>query len=146
MWALPLSEAQAAGTELARRLVFAPPGRPFPARRPRIETVGSARRLAPAVRDLDVLVVIPRAWEPRLGEVLASAQLAPRARGDRLVLAAPGVCGPRRRSLVCRAGGRAFAVDLFLATRAERPFALFHLTGPREYNIRCRAAAKRRGW
>jgi DNA polymerase/3'-5' exonuclease PolX len=39
------------------------------------------------------------------------------------------------------------ALDLFLATPAELPFALFHLTSPRAYVIRIRAFAKKvRGW
>ena len=62
--------------------------------------------------------------------------------------------GPRRRSLVLRrpaaaAGGRPrhYHVDLFLALESERPYALYHLTGPRSYNIRIRAYVKRaHGW
>ncbi|HVE13100.1 MAG TPA: hypothetical protein VNI01_06880 [Elusimicrobiota bacterium] len=143
---LPLGDALAACAELERRLVFVPQGPPFPAPAARVVRVGSVRRRAPEVGDLDLLVVLPRAWEPRIGEVLAAARFAPRRRGDRLALGATLAVGARQRRLACRVGGRAISVDLFAATRAERPFALFHLTGPREYNIRTRAAAKRRGW
>jgi DNA polymerase (family 10) len=39
-----------------------------------------------------------------------------------------------------------YRADLFLATRAERPYALFHYTGPASYNVRVRAHAKRLGF
>ena len=41
---------------------------------------------------------------------------------------------------------RRFPVDLFLVQARELPFALFHYTGSRLYNVRTRAHAKRRGW
>lgn len=36
-------------------------------------------------------------------------------------------------------------LDVFWASPAERPYALFHYTGPRSYNIRTRAYAQRKG-
>lgn len=123
--------------EVVRRLDFGP-GR----RAARAEAVGSVRRGAEPAGDLDFLVVAPRA-DPGL---LAAARLRPRARGDRLELAMTYAQGPRRRSLILRCGRRSFRADLFLAARRERPFALFHYTGPASYNIRTRARAKRRGW
>jgi DNA polymerase/3'-5' exonuclease PolX len=33
-----------------------------------------------------------------------------------------------------------------MTTTAEKPFALFHYSGPATYNIRTRALAKRHGW
>ena len=84
----------------------------------------------------------PISWVARLLAVSRAPRLdAMRwAYGAREV--APAWGGGRRARI--EAGGLAF--DLFLAAPAERPTALFHLTGPRAFNIRTRAAAKRRGW
>ncbi len=54
--------------------------------------------------------------------------------------------GRRRRSFVVRRRGKYYAVDLFLATQEEKPYALFHYTGGKDYNIRVRAHAKRNGY
>ena len=55
--------------------------------------------------------------------------------------------GARRRSLILRADDgahpRHYRCDLFLTTAAEKPYALYHFTGPKAYNIRIRAHAKR---
>lgn len=37
-------------------------------------------------------------------------------------------------------------VDLFVAIGEALPFALYHHTGSKNYNIRTRALAKRKGW
>jgi DNA polymerase (family 10) len=133
-------EAAAQSAELARRLRF---GRP--PRRAEVTPVGSVRRGEPESGDLDFLVVAPRPPP----EFLAGASLAPPRRGESLELAEAYAGGPRRRGLIVRGrwGGRAraYRVDLFLAKPAERPFALFHFTGPAGYNVRVRAHAKRRG-
>jgi DNA polymerase/3'-5' exonuclease PolX len=147
---VPLADAQAVAAEVRRRLVFA--GGDSRPRRLEVVPVGSVRRRAPRVKDLDFLVVLPAAFEGHLDRALASAAFrAPRA-GDRLELADTYSQGARRRSLILheRARGRArarnFRVDLFLATAEERPYALFHFTGSFKYNIRTRAYAKRKGW
>lgn len=144
-----IRDAAALAAEMVRRLDFGASAGASSRKgaRPRVEVVGSVRRGAEPAGDLDFLVVAPRA-APGL---LAAARLRPPRRGDRLSLAATYAQGPRRRSLVlCAAapGGRArcYRADLFLATAAERPFALFHYTGPASYNIRTRARAKRWGW
>lgn len=84
------------------------------------------------MKDLDLLVVMKRGS-------LASLRLEPPPlrtlnRGD------------RRWSMLISDRPRPIQVDLFMARPAELPFALFHLTGPRLYNIRIRAYARRRGW
>lgn len=136
---VPAAEAAAVAAELAARLTFVGPAgrrRRFP-----VVPVGSVRRRAARSKDLDLLVVAPAA--PGL---LASAALRPARPGPpRLAVVAVYAAGARRRSFVVRRGAKYYAVDLFLATPAEKPFALFHFTGPREYNIRVRAHAKRRG-
>ena len=39
-----------------------------------------------------------------------------------------------------------YKIDLFLAKKKELPYMLFHYIGPKSYNIRTRAYAKRKGW
>lgn len=130
-------DGAALAAEVVRRLRFG--GR----RRPEVIPVGSVRRGAARANDLDFLVVAPgAALDPGF---LGAARLARGRPGDRLVLAAAYAQGPRRRGVILCQGARAFRADLFLATPAERPFALFHFTGPAAYNVRTRAAARRRG-
>lgn len=148
--AIPSTVAAAVTDELKARLSFdGPTGR---RRRYPTITVGSVRRSAPRSKDLDVLVVVPD--EGGVRGLLASAELADRrGKADTLTLVESYAAGDRRRSFIVRRavaqqpGGRAkhYAVDLFLATEEEKPFALFHFTGGRDYNIRVRAHAKRAG-
>ena len=135
--------------ELRERLTFVNPAtgrrKKFP-----VIAVGSVRRRAPRSKDIDMLVVAPDelAAARTLREVLPTAALR-EAPGSRLSIADSYASGARRHSFILRrtsAGARRFyAVDLFLATRREKPFALFHFTGGRQYNIRVRAHAKRSG-
>jgi DNA polymerase (family 10) len=146
--AIPSTVAAPVTDELKARLSFDGPTR----RRRRYPTiaVGSVRRSAPRSKDLDVLVVVPD--EGAVRGLLASAELADRrGKADTLTLVESYAAGDRRRSFIVRRapkGGRAkyYAVDLFLATEEEKPFALFHFTGGRDYNIRVRAHAKRAGY
>jgi DNA polymerase (family 10) len=113
----------------------------FSNQRPRLITVGSIRRGEPTAADLDLLVVVPDQADFR--NTLATAYL----RDSPYVITGDRGSGARRRSLVITGPGvRAFQVDLFLVRRQELPFALFHYTGSRQYNIRTRAHAKARGW
>lgn len=142
---MPLATARAVAGEVVRRLRWAPPLGAT------VIAVGSIRRQAPRVADIDLLAVAPRGVGLP-ADFLRSAELRPPRAGDRLSFADTYSNGPRHRALiVARRGagsGRAkhYRLDLFAATRREEPFALFHYTGPRSYNIRTRAHAKRRGW
>jgi DNA polymerase (family 10) len=111
--------------------------------RPRLVLAGSARRGESANVDVDILVVVP-ACAP--ASTLASAHAGANAPfeivGDR-------VSGPRHRIMLVSSAAarlRRFPVDLFLVHAHELPYALFHYTGSRIYNVRTRAHAKRRGW
>ena len=135
---IPRAEAEAVAAEVARRLTLG-------GRRCKATPVGSVRRQAAVSKDLDILAVAPAA------RAAAALGLRPPRRGDRAEVADVYAAGPRRHSLVLRVlspgrPARHYRADVFLATPAERPFALFHFTGSRRYNVRTRAHAKRRGW
>ena len=129
-----LAKALELAAELRRQLRFS-------GGRPRLVTVGSVRRAEPTAVDLDLLVVVPDRAD--FSNTLASARLD----GSPYAITGDRGSGARRRSLVLAGPGvRGFQVDLFLVRKQELPFALFHYTGSRQYNIRTRAHAKARGW
>lgn len=140
---IPYRTAKAVTDELKRRLVFTSPAgrrRKYPT-----VTVGSVRRTAPQSKDLDLLVVVPD--KTHLANVLASARLADNSSAaGALELKESYASGARRRSFVARYKNKYYAIDLFLATQEEKPYALLHYTGGKEYNIRVRAHAKRNGY
>jgi len=143
---IPPATARALAKDFVKYVAF--PGVDPP---PRVAPVGSLRRGGgAAAKDLDFLVVWGGGGKgtPASADVLAAATFPP---GAPLAFARGYGAGARRRSaaVAWRRPGRAALyvdVDLFLATRAEEPFALFHWTGPKAYNVRVRAHAKRRGW
>jgi DNA polymerase/3'-5' exonuclease PolX len=108
-----------------------------------VTAVGSVRRGAPMSSDLDFLLVAAGVPAPRL-------ELQPARRGDRVSVAAVVSAGPRKSRVVLAVAGagatKYYGTDVYTASRAEAPFALFQYTGNRDYNIRVRAHAKRRGW
>lgn len=144
---IPYRTAKSVTDELKRRLVFTSPAgrrRKYPT-----VTVGSVRRTAPQSKDLDLLVVVPD--KTHLANVLASARLADNVSDNSsaagaLELKESYASGARRRSFVARYKNKYYAIDLFLATQEEKPYALLHYTGGKEYNIRVRAHAKRNGY
>jgi DNA polymerase (family 10) len=107
--------------------------------------VGSVRRRARTSKDLDFLVVVPRAAD--VAGALAALRWRP---GAPVAVADTYATGARRRSCILRyrRPGRGYAhyrADFFVCPEAERAFALMHLTGPASYNIRLRARAKAAG-
>lgn len=113
----------------------------------RVQPVGSIRRRRPTHKDLDFLVEVPSiAAAERATVQLLSVPRSKAAVVDTYLR------GPRRRSMVLayRAPGakkpKHYRVDLFFTTTKELPYALFHYTGSKAYNIRTRAHAKRKGW
>ena len=147
---VPLAAAQAVMAEVKRRIVFdfTPEGDARPLRL-EVLPVGSVRRQAPSVKDMDFLIVVPVEHGARLERALASIALRPPRAGDRVEIADTYAAGARRRSLVLRVAGRPtkhYRSDLFVTSADEKPYALFHYTGSKGYNIRTRAYAKRKGW
>ncbi len=148
---VPLAEAQEVAAEVRRRARFVlADGTRL---RPAVIPVGSVRRKSPRVKDLDFVIILPPAHVSRLPEVLSAFSLSGDSRSPlEIGIATTYAGGARRHSLILRARPRGAArwryyrSDLFLATAAEKPFALFHHTGSAQYNIRTRAHAKRSGW
>jgi DNA polymerase/3'-5' exonuclease PolX len=139
---LPLGEANKLVSELRQRATFG-------AKKFDIYPVGSVARQAPKVGDIDLLVYVPKIASSR--NVLESFRLMSAGRMDRLSLVGAYNNGTHHKSVVVRwktpgKRDRYFHVDLFLTIGKELPFALFHRIGPRIYNIRIRALAKRKGW
>lgn len=135
-----LATATAIVAELKRRLIF-----DTIRATPEILTVGSVLRGEARSKDIDLLVVV-RDQEAADIALRAAKLRAPRA-GDELNIVETYAAGPRRRSFIVRdARGSHYRTDLFLTTAAEKPYAVFHYTGPASYNVRTRALAKRRGW
>lgn len=136
---IPPETALSVAAELKRRLRFGSPPSRF-----LVRVVGSLRRKDPgAKKDIDLLVVLPD------GDSITkehTVSLARKRAGDRCKLVDTPTAGHRHQGLVVKCRSRAYAVDLFFATRKELPFALFHYTGGKKFNIRTRAHAKRRGW
>ena len=132
--------ARAVAVEVMRRLrIRGPRG----TRRPRAWVVGSVRRtmaeVDAAVHDVDLLVVAD----------LTRVELAPARPGDRVASVTQRAAGARRRELVVGWVDQHRAVrvrvDLFGARSAELPWAMFALSSSRDYQVRVRAVAARRG-
>jgi len=139
---IPLAVGKTIVAEMKRRLVYAG-HRKYP-----LIAVGSVRRETPVLKDIDILVVVPD--DTDLQNILSSAELREPSPSDVLSIVESYASGVRRRSFVVRYAQRHkrpkyYDVDLFLATKGEKPYALFHYSNGRNYNIRIRAHAKRRG-
>ena len=152
-----LAEAAALAAELLRRAEFCPPRAEGCFRLP-LHVVGSVRRRQPRIKDVDILVHAPARLAPAAAQLLEALRLSAAQPGDRATILEQHLGGARHRSSVVRWAHRdegrrdprpppRYArVDFFLALGAELPYALYHLTGGRRYNIRIRALAKKRGW
>lgn len=122
--------------------------------------VGSLRRIAPntpahklrtmRTSDVDLLVVVPDA---AIGNAVVRLKTKDTARrqvharvksgGARHIVLDVTITEFRHKATPSKTS---VIVDLFLVTRTELPYALFHWTGPRAYNIRTRRHAMRNGW
>jgi DNA polymerase (family 10) len=128
------TDALACGKEIKSRLKFN--GKTLP-----IVLVGGLRRKSPLVRDIDLLVIAPKGAE--ISSILSGYTIEGKGAAMKV---ADGVSGPRRTSFTVTRSGAKFKIDLFLARREDKPFALFHHTGGAAYNTRIRAHAKKKGW
>jgi DNA polymerase (family 10) len=100
-----------------------------------LHIVGSLRRERPLIKDIDVLIVVDKFDNRIMSSILFSG-----IKNIKLVS-----MGTRKTSLIVSWKQKAIKVDIFIASKDELPFALFHLTGSKMYNIRIRRLAKRKG-
>ena len=133
----PLSLAKQAGEELSRRLVSN-------VKIIELIPVGSVRRKAASIKDLDFLVVVKTIPKQ------ITLELSKKRIGIVEDIRAPNSSAVRHVTSVVRLKtgtlSKSVKVDFFVCTPKEKPFMLFHYTGSRAYNIRTRANAKRKKW
>jgi len=121
--------------EIKRRLKFEYKG-------VRIVPIGSFRRnVDNKFKDLDLLIVAN--YHRNSSKILSSAKLTGTGKWN---FGKDYISGQNRREIKLISSNCTFILDLFLTNVECLPFALFHYTGPKEYNIRTRMFAKRKGW
>lgn len=97
--------------------------------------VGSGRRGSEYSRDIDFLTSEP------LNKVVEQIKLT------KVIVLGQLNNGEKRISLIVRTPwGVIIRMDIFHATKENWPFALLHHTGPKDFNIKVRAHAKRDGY
>ena len=96
-------------------------------------SVGSIRRREKYSGDIDILLIV---------DVYYVVQLKSKSPTQIIKILSDGI---RKKSFIVQKDKINYAVDIFLALPSEKPFALYHFTGPKSYNIRTRAYAKKRG-
>lgn len=109
-------------TELKRRLGYET-----------VIPVGSFRRKERRIADLDFIVINQK------------SDLILTSRG-KICVEDYVLCGQKRKMLIISRDGKFYKLDLFVTEKRDLPFALFHYTGSKAYNIRVRAYVKRLGY
>src|SRR5271165_3895736 len=111
--------------------------------------VGSYRRGTDTLKDIDFLVVYPKKYAKYRDKILSGFKLNESKKPQIQTIAAnPKVQGSTHSAYVAELSGRPdtnFVIDLFLIADESLPFALFHYTGSKTFNIRTRAYVKRMG-
>jgi len=138
----PLAVAKQAGEEISRRLVSS-------VKILELIPVGSVRRKAEKIKDLDFLVVVKKIPEKitlnlsdkKNGIIQGTDKASDLTHDQKAVRHITS-------SLKIKTGDsfKPVKVDFFVCTPKEKPFMLFHYTGSKAYNIRTRANAKRKKW
>jgi DNA polymerase (family 10) len=103
-------------------------------KRVRSHIVGSIRRNCKSSKDIDMLLVVNRFARNPTVTINGLSNVVTRSKGSRKI------------SLMIFIFGRFINIDIFIAKKSEEPFALFHYTGSKDYNIRIRALSKKKGW
>jgi DNA polymerase (family 10) len=101
--------------------------------------VGSFRRKMKKVKDIDFLIISNKK------DVLQNLSFRRKKINDIIDFGEIYANGSRRHSLFLNVDGKQLKSDFFVATKKEKPFALFHFTGSKDYNIRIRAKVKKNG-
>lgn len=112
---------------------------------PYVIGVGSYRRKKQRLHDIDVLTF--KAIETTIADIKSrTTQLDPRTEEYPYKVLGDYSSGEQKHSFVVKYKKDIMRVDVFYAPCAEKPFALLHYTGSRNFNIRVRAVAKRKGY
>lgn len=101
----------------------------------KLEAVGAFRRKLEKSKDIDLLITC----QEDIDHIQIKENTKIRIKGKISE-------GTRRSSLIIEYNGQPYQVDFFFAKPDEYPFALFHHTGDKMYNIRTRAYAKKKGY
>ena len=100
--------------------------------------VGSLRRNISSLHDIDILVIIPD--EKRTNEIsLINCN-------NEINIKEISKDGNKRKEIIIVAKDVNYKIDLYYTNRADKGYAMLHFTGPKSYNIRIRAYAKKKGW
>lgn len=112
---------------------------------PYIIGVGSYRRKKQTLHDIDVLTFKP--METTIADIKSrSREKDPRTEEYPYKVLGDYSSGEQKHSFVVKYKAFIVRVDVFYAPCSEKPFALLHYTGSRNFNIRVRAVAKKKGY
>lgn len=107
--------------------------------------VGGYRRKKQKLHDVDILTFKP--MDKTIEAIKTKAkQIDQRSQEHPFKILGDYSSGPQKHSFVLKYKLLYLRVDIFYAPAAEKPFALLHYTGSRNFNIRVRAVAKRKGF
>lgn len=115
----------------------------------KIIVAGSYRRKKETLKDIDLLVMYPRKYEKYKSDILKSIVLK-ESKAAAIKTLVPnskmqGEVHSQYSAVLYNHPDIDFRLDLFLIPEVSYPFALFHYTGDRQFNIRTRAHVKRQG-
>lgn len=129
---IPYLLAKQISKEIKRRLKFSLPIK--------LKIVGSILRKEPFIHDIDFLVILPK-----VGEYNLELHLLPKRLNDKIINFKFIKRGAMHSQIIFYTLYNSYKVDFFTTTKQDYPFALYHYTGPKNYNIRSRMQAKRHG-
>jgi len=129
---MDLSTATKLAKDIKTKILF------FTLKKPKIKIVGSILRKELIINDIDLLVIDGDLTKLNLSRLTASGNLG------KII-----VSGKKHVSfnyIMNKQTNQQIRVDLFTCKSSELPYAMFHYTGNKDYNIRTRAHAKRMGY
>ena len=111
-------------------------------RKLKIRIVGSIRRCGIfRENDIDLLVLYPNDIdEEHIFNDISFPGASDRIKIEKLE------GGSKHKKVHVKLHNKKYVLDLFLIPEESLPYALFHYTGPKSFNIRTRAHAKRQGY
>nr|8ILE_A Chain A, Repair DNA polymerase X [African swine fever virus BA71V]8ILE_B Chain B, Repair DNA polymerase X [African swine fever virus BA71V] len=134
---LTLIQGKKIVNHLRSRLAFEYNGQLIKILSKNIVAVGSLRREEKMLNDVDLLIIVPE--KKLLKHVLPNIRIKGLSFSVK-------VCGERKCVLFIEWEKKTYQLDLFTALAEEKPYAIFHFTGPVSYLIRIRAALKKKNY